>query len=275
MATERTMADGKPIPKHLRSINTFMPDTTAIPKNIAKEVWYTTATGDSYSKPNDQTCFTTLDEWKGQSLEYLHGPNAYQKYVRSKAPLAQRSWCSYEQQFKPLPLDGKLINKECFDLFKKKSITPSTQCEPGELDGRTTTAMAFPGYKGDPLKNARPPNFKPEIQVHVDRQSQLLEKQSHEKDEFRTFNKVELNIAHADNFKPAIQTHLKPKSIELEKTTSYDRQYNNVKFKRTFDPQKLAAKEKERIRRMSLGTLLDQQHPHPTQSHVVQYTKMM
>lgn len=261
------------LPRHLRTFNTFMPDTKDVPHKIAKNIFYNTSTGDSYAEPNDQVCFTELAEWKGKSLEYLHGPNAYQKYVRSKAGMAQRSWCSYETQFQPLPLDGKLINKECFDLTKKKSTTPALQGEPGKLDGRTTTHEAYPGYVDGPLKNARPANFKPAVQVHVDKDSHLLEVQSHERDEFRTYNGIELDIALTDNFKPKIQTHIKGKSIELEGTTSYTRQFNNVKFMRAFDPRKLAKLQREKVRRMSLGTLVDQPMA-PTQGSVLQYTKM-
>ena len=76
-----------------------------------------------------------------------------------------------------------------------------------------------------------------------------------------------------DNFKPKIQTHIKGKSIELEGTTSYTRQFNNVKFMRAFDPRKLAKLQREKVRRMSLGTLVDQPMA-PTQGSVLQYTKM-
>jgi hypothetical protein len=195
------------------------------------------------------------------------------RYERSKVGLAERSWCSYETQYQKLPLDGKLINKECYDLFKSKSTTPATQCEPAPLDGRTTTHESYPGYVAEPLKNARPANFKPAVQVHVDKESRLLEVQSHEKDEFRPFSSIEKDIALTDNFKPKIQTHIKGNSIELENTTSYTRQFNNVKFRRGFDPRKLAKLQKEKARKMSLNTLLDQ-CPHPTQGSVVQYTKM-
>ena len=69
------------LPRHLRTFNTFMPDTKDVPHKIAKNIFYNTSTGDSYAEPNDQVCFTELAEWKGKSLEYLHGPNAYQKYA--------------------------------------------------------------------------------------------------------------------------------------------------------------------------------------------------
>ena len=133
-------------------------------------IFYSTSNGDSYRAPalhhnKESGGEALLAGAKSRSVQDIHD-GARATFKPSRAPLYQRTMCAYTEQFVPRPLDGKMINKECYDLFKEKceSSSLSTAGPQAIFRGVTTTMASFPEYGKDESRKAIPPNFAP-VQV--------------------------------------------------------------------------------------------------------------
>eukprot|EP00747_Dinoflagellata_sp_TGD_P168096 gnl/TRDRNA2_/TRDRNA2_193743_c0_seq1.p1 gnl/TRDRNA2_/TRDRNA2_193743_c0~~gnl/TRDRNA2_/TRDRNA2_193743_c0_seq1.p1 ORF type:complete len:279 (+),score=40.75 gnl/TRDRNA2_/TRDRNA2_193743_c0_seq1:84-839(+) len=105
------------------------------------------------------------------SMKSLNQPLPYQ---RSSVGGPQRSSCTYHREFVSKPLDGAPMNKQLGDLFAENSRGGESQQISGlSLSSKTTTKESYPSYAGK--GDARMPNCKPSIQVHVDPTAKFME----------------------------------------------------------------------------------------------------
>merc|ERR1719199_376334 len=156
----------------------------------------------------------------------------------SRAPLYQRSMCSYTQQFVPRPLDGKAINKECYDLFKEKCETSSgsSSGQGAKFTGQTTNSQIFMPIPSKEALKAIPPNFKPAQQMHVNKEDKMMVLDSTSHVQYTKPAKQ----AKTEPFKPKIKRH---KSVgTLISMSSYNREYDPKKYDKTW-PVKFANQE--------------------------------
>jgi len=171
---------------------------------------------------------------KGKSVQNIHDPNraAAEKeggFQPNRAPLYQRSMCSYTTQFVPRPLDGAMINKECYKLFKEKCETPGTSSAgAGKFRGETTSMASYPQYSRTESEKAIPPNFKPIQEKHVSAENKLLVTKSAQHKQFPCPSVEDTKNARPEAFKPKYKTH---KSVgTMSAVSSYKRDFHPDRY---------------------------------------------
>jgi len=204
-------------------------------KNIFRNIFYSTSNGDSYRAPgthhNKGIGEALLLGSKSKSVQDIHD-GARATFKPSRAPLYQRTMCAYTEQFVPRPLDGKMINKECYDLFKEKceSSNLSSAGPQAVFRGVTTTMASYPEYGKDESKKAIAPNFRPQVDVHVNKENKMLVTQSQGHKDFPCPSPEHTKTARPEAFKPKYKTH---KAVgRMVSQSSYSRDYFPGKYDR-------------------------------------------
>jgi len=206
-------------------------------KDIYRNLFYSTSSADSFRSPmsHSKSSPLLLLKAKSKSVQNIHDPNraAAEKeggFQPNRAPLYQRSMCAYTTQFVPRPLDGALINKECYKLFKEKceTATGSGAAGGGKFRGETTTNASYPEYSRIESEKAIPPNFKPIQEKHVSSENKLLVTKSAAHKQFPCPSVQDTKTARPEAFKPKYKTH---KSVgTMSAVSSYKRDFNPDKY---------------------------------------------
>lgn len=213
--------------------------------HIYRNIFYSTSTADSFRSPMEHSSSAPvlLEQARAKSVQGIHDINRSGKFKPSRAPLYQRSMCSYTQQFVPRPLDGVQINKECYNLFKEKCETPATSSggKGAKFHDETTTGASYPNYSSEASQKAIPPNFKPKNQVHVSRENKLLVTLSAQHREFPCPTPEATRTARPEAFKPKYKTH---RSVgTMSAVSSYNRDYHPDKYNSVW-PVRFARQDK-------------------------------
>jgi len=199
-------------------------------------MFYSTSSADSFRSPlsHSKSYPHLLKAARGKSVQTIHDPNRAAAenggFKPSRAPLYQRSMCSYTTQYVPRPLDGVVINRECYHLFKEKCETPATSSggNAAKFRSETTTKASYPLYNRSESEKAIPPNFKPIQEVHVNSENKLLEKKSAQHREFPCPSVNDTKNARPEAFKPKYKTH---RAVgDMSAVSSYKRDYHPDKY---------------------------------------------
>lgn len=214
----------------------------SLDKNIYKNIFYSTSTGDSFRSPATQGRDHLHKFARSQSYQNIHDSNRGKAFKPNRAPLYQRSMCTHTQQYVPRPLDGFAINKECYDLFKEKCESGSTSSTSNAASAtETTTKYSYPLYPLSDALGAIAPNFKPKQAKHVSDENKLLVTKSASHREFPCPSVEHTRNARPEACKPRIVTHLAVG--DMKGISSYNSQFAAERYDAVW-PIKFEGQEK-------------------------------
>lgn len=201
----------------------------ALPREVYKSIFFSTSSAEALNHPARKAGSSIVENCRGVSMQEIHDQSR-QKYQRPKAPMVQRSACTYTQEYTSLPLDGADVNQQLFDLFKDKS-RGSAQA-PGnhvKIGSATEASQQYVKYSKDQARKAPGASYKPKQERHTDPDSKLLVKESMFRKDFAPLGQKEAALARQAPCTPAPMRRSESTPLYMP-GSSYEQDYRATQY---------------------------------------------